>query len=134
MSTTGPKSPNEIVVNGYSPRFVAACSTVLAIEGGFVDDPKDHGGATKYGISLRFLLAEGTIDADHDGRADFDLDLDDDIDVDDIRMLRRSDATALYFRCFWQPLGGDTFPAPISEMMFDQAVNGGLVAARKLLQ
>ena len=125
---------SEIVVEGYSPRFAAAVRKLLKIEGGFVDDPRDHGGATKYGISLRFLAAEGHFDHDADGRADFDLDLDGDIDWIDIRLLKRGDAVFLYHRCFWQKLQADTFPAPISEMMFDQAVNGGLVAARKLLQ
>ena len=41
---------------------------LLEIEGGWVNDPKDRGGATKYGISLRFLAAEGAFDADGDGR------------------------------------------------------------------
>jgi lysozyme family protein len=53
---------------------------VLGTEGGFVDDKVDRGGTTKFGISLRFLAAEGAFDADGDGKADFDLDLDGDID------------------------------------------------------
>lgn len=124
----------EIVVEGYSPRFAVAVRKLLKIEGGFVDDPKDRGGTTKYGISLRFLAAEGHFDHDADGRADFDLDLDGDIDWIDIRLLKRGDAVFLYHRCFWEKLQADTFPAPIGEMLFDQGVNGGLTAARKLLQ
>lgn len=124
----------EIVVEGYSPRFAAAVRKVLLIEGGWVHDPKDRGGATKDGISLRFLAAEGAFDHDADGRADFDLDMDGDIDWIDVRLLTRGDAVFLYHRCFWERLGADSFPAPIGEMMFDQAVNGGLTAARKLLQ
>lgn len=123
-----------ITVEGYSRRYAAAARKLLVIEGGFVDDPKDRGGATKYGISLRFLAAEGAFDEDGDGKADFDLDLDGDIDGQDIRLLTRGDAVYLFHRCFWMPLQADTFPAPIGEMMFDQAVNGGAVAARKLLQ
>lgn len=124
----------EIVVEGYSPRFAAAVRKLLKIEGGWVNDPKDRGGATKYGISLRFLAAEGTFDHDADGRADFDLDLDGDIDWIDIRLLKQGDAVYLYHRCFWERLGADGFPAPIGEMLFDQGVNGGLTSARKLLQ
>lgn len=123
-----------ITVEGYSPRYARAVRKLLAIEGGFVDDPKDRGGATKYGISLRFLAAEGSFDEDGDGKADFDLDLDGDIDGQDIRKLTRGDAIFLYHRCFWTPLQADTFTAPIGEMLFDQAVNGGAQAARKLLQ
>lgn len=124
----------DIVVSGYSDRYVAAVATVLVREGGFVDDPKDRGGATNFGISLRFLVAEGAIDLDGDGVADFDLDMDGDIDGRDIRQLTRGDAVWLYHRCFWQRLPADRFVKPIGEAMFDQGVNGGLVASRKLLQ
>ncbi|HEX7821064.1 MAG TPA: glycosyl hydrolase 108 family protein [Sphingobium sp.] len=124
----------DIVVEGWSPRYLAAANTLFGVEGGFVDDPVDRGGTTKNGISLRFLVAEGQIDLDGDGIADFDLDMDGDIDGADIRKLTRGDCLYLYHRCFWQRLGADTFARPVGEMLFDQAVNGGLTAARKLLQ
>jgi len=123
-----------MVGDQYSPRFRAAVATLLETEGGLVDDPIDHGGITKYGISLRFLVAEGVFDANGDGHADFDLDFDGDIDGEDVRELTREGAITLYHRCFWQRLAADSFPAPIGEMLFDQAVNAGIVAARKLLQ
>ena len=44
------------------------------------------------------------------------------------------DAKFLYNRCFWQRVGADQLPRPIGEMVFDQAVNGGLHAAKKMLQ
>ena len=124
----------EIVVTGYSVRYAAAFARLLFSEGGFVDDPADHGGATKYGISLRFLKAEGGFDDDHDAIADFDLDMDGDIDGQDIRKLTIGDARYLYLKCFWNALDCDSFPAPIGEMLFDQGVNGGNAAAKKLLQ
>lgn len=124
----------KILVLAFSERYAAAVDRLLRIEGGFVDDPADHGGATKYGISLRFLAAEGKLDLDGDRIADFDLDMDGDIDGQDIRKLTRGDARFLYNRCFWQRIEAETFPPPLGEMMFDQAVNGGLRAARKLLQ
>jgi len=125
---------DDIVVEGYSARYAAAVRHVLGIEGGFVDDPVDRGGATKYGISLRFLASEGAFDDDDDGLADFDLDMDGDIDGKDIRLLKVNDAVYLYHRCFWERVEAESFPAPLGEAMFDQAVNGGLGAARKLLQ
>lgn len=125
---------HDIVVSGYPARYAKAVAAVLTREGGFVDDPRDRGGTTKFGISLRFLKAEGALDEDHDGFADFDLDLDGDIDGQDIRALSRGDAVYLYHRCFWLRLDADRFAFPLGEAMFDQAVNGGLVASRKLLQ
>jgi len=134
MSGTPQPSPDDILVQGYSTRYAAAAKKLLAIEGGFVDDPTDRGGATKYGISLRFLATAGAFDSDGDGIADFDLDMDGDIDGADVRKLTRGDAVFLYNRHFWQPLGCDALPMPLGEALFDQGVNGGLTAARKLLQ
>lgn len=125
---------SDIVVTGWSERYAAAIPGLLRREGGFVDDPADRGGATKFGISLRFLVAEGKIDLDGDGRFDFDLDMDGDIDGADIRRITRGDAKFLYHRCFWLRLDADSFARPVGEMLFDQAVNGGLTAARKMLQ
>lgn len=125
---------DEIVVRAYSPRYAAAVKKLLGIEGGHVNDPVDRGGETKYGISLRFLAAEGKIDLDNDGFADFDLDMDGDIDGRDIRALTLCDAVWIYSYYFWKPLGCDDLEAPIGEMLFDQAVNGGAFAARKMLQ
>jgi lysozyme family protein len=127
-------SHGEIVVSGYPARYAAAVRKLLRIEGGFVDDPADHGGATKYGVSLRFLKAEGEIDLDADGIADFDLDMDGDIDGRDIRKLTIGDAIWIYHHFFWRRNDCDSFEKPIGEMLFDQAVNGGASAARKLLQ
>lgn len=124
----------EIVITAFSERFRAAYPKVGALEGGFVNDPLDRGGATNHGVSLRFLIAEGKIDVDADGIADFDLDMDGDIDVADIRKLSKSDAMYLFQRCFWNRLDCESFPRPIGEMLFDQGVNGGNVAANKLLQ
>lgn len=127
------KTP-QIVVQGYSDRYTAAVRDVLSTEGGFVDDPTDRGGTTNFGISLRFLKAEGAFDRDGDGAADFDLDMDGDIDGHDVRLLTRGDAVFIYLVCFWQPYECESFARPIGEMLFDQAVNGGGLAARKILQ
>jgi lysozyme family protein len=126
--------PDTPAIEGYSSRYAAAVTKLLGVEGGYVDDPKDRGGATKYGISLRFLAAEGQFDANGDGFADFDLDMDGDIDGKDIRMLTLGDARLLYLKFFWRPLDIESLPRPIGEMVFDQAVNGGAMAAKKMLQ
>lgn len=134
MATEDIDPTKPIVVKAFSDRFLRAFAHLLGIEGGYVNDPVDRGGATKYGISLRFLVAEGKIDDDADGFADFDLDMDGDIDGADIRKLTILDAKILYRTCFWDRLDCDSFEEPIGEILFDQAVNGGLKAAAKLLQ
>jgi len=53
-------------------RFEDALPTVLRHEGLYSEDPADPGGATNYGISLRFLRQLG--DTDGDGFAEGDLD------------------------------------------------------------
>lgn len=116
----------------FTPRYLAAFTRLIGEEGGYVDDPKDRGGATKYGVSLRFALAE--VKADRKALARFDIDMDGDVDAADIRKLSLDQAQRIYLDYFWLPNGCTRFPAPIGEMIFDQAVNGGALAARKLLQ
>ncbi|MAM39321.1 MAG: hypothetical protein CL949_15700 [Erythrobacter sp.] len=134
MTTEDIDPTKPIVVKAFTDRYLRAFAKLLGIEGGYVNDKVDRGGATQFGISLRFLVAEGKIDDDGDGFADFDIDMDGDIDGADIRQLTILDAKILYKECFWNRLDCGSFPEPIGEMLFDQAVNGGLSAAAKLLQ
>jgi lysozyme family protein len=99
---------------------------ILQREGGFVNDPKDPGGATKYGISLRFLK---TIDP-----AMADLDEDGDVDVDDIFALSPDLARAFYRQWFYQPMRIDQYPAPLGAAMLDTGVNMGMSRAGRILQ
>ncbi len=115
-------------------RFEAVARHVLALEGGHAKAAADHGGETQYGISLRFLVSEGAIDANHDGFKDFDLDFDGDIDGADVRALTEDGALDLYYRCFWRRLDLDNVPRPIDAAVFDQAINCGRKTAVRLLQ
>lgn len=116
-----------------TPRFARAFADLISIERGFVNDPKDRGGPTKYGVSLRFALLDiGTKNPER--LKQYDIDMDGDCDVDDIRALPLATSEAIYFRAFWQANSCGALPVPIGEMIFDQAVNGGALAARKLLQ
>ncbi|MDP1964004.1 MAG: glycosyl hydrolase 108 family protein [Reyranella sp.] len=123
---------------GFTPddqaRWEQVSARILRIEGGWSDDKADNGGATKYGISLRFAVAAGDIDVNGDGLADLDLNMDGVIDGHDIRLLTPPIALALYFGHFWIDPGIWKLPRPIDAAVFDQAVNGGTTAAIRLLQ
>ena len=54
-----------------SPSFQHALDFVLGKEGGYVNDPTDNGGETKFGISdKRDGIADGKTDVNGDGKPD----------------------------------------------------------------
>lgn len=114
----------------YFERFVTELFD--EIEGGYVDDPADRGGATNLGISLRFALDLG--DFDWDGRPDLDLDGDWDVDEDDIRLIDRETATPIYHRHFWNACACELYSPAVALVVFDAAVNQGAPVARRILQ
>lgn len=94
-------------------------------EGGFVNHPSDPGGATNYGISLRWLRSQGPIVGDLDG--------DGDVDIDDIRAMSKQQADALYLQHFWKP-EYDRLAAEIAVRVFDHNVNAGERSSGLILQ
>lgn len=107
--------------------FFKALEIVMVHEGGFVDDARDPGGATQFGISLRFLRAQGDDVGDIDG--------DGDVDADDIRALTPITAGAFYKTQFWDRFAyGDLLEQAVAEKVFDLAVNMGPSAAHKCVQ
>ena len=110
-------------------RFSVCLRALLKNEGGFVDHPNDHGGATNFGISLRFLRAEAAINPQLRGLFPAGP-----IDIADIEALTIEQAAKIYLWCFWVPAKCDALPRPIDGAVFDQAVNGGLRTAGRMLQ
>lgn len=107
--------------------FEPAFDLVLVHEGGYVNNDKDPGGATKYGISLRFLRKQKSLPAD--------FDKDGDIDVDDIKNLTIKEASYLYKEEFWDKLNlGDIEDQRVANMIFGIAVNAGPMNAIEILQ
>jgi len=111
--------PLGIVVHAYTPRYQAALDKLVGTEGAFVDDPLDHGGATKYGLSLRYLLAQTK--AQPALAAKFDLDMDGDIDGRDVSLLTKGDAAWIYHDFFWQWLRCESWPLPLAGGRFMRA-------------
>lgn len=95
-------------------------------EGGYIEHANDPGGATKYGISLRFLKQQGLEVGDIDG--------DGDIDADDIKALSLESAAAIMKREFWDKLGLEDIKPLCAMVVYDTAVNMGPSYARKMLQ
>lgn len=92
-------------------RFLKAVEKVLVHEGGYVSDPHDPGGETKYGISKRTYPKL------------------------DIKHLTRDVAISIYFRDWWQRYGYEMIADDaLAAKVFDFAVNMGPSRAHKLLQ
>jgi lysozyme family protein len=92
-------------------KFEQAIKRVLEFEGGYVNDPNDSGGETKYGISRRSYPNL------------------------DIRNLSLDGAKLIYYRDFWEPqLYGKFRSAEVAAKVFDLAVNTGTSTAHTLLQ
>ena len=106
---------------------------ILDAEGGFVNEASDRGGATKYGISIKFLRL--LPDHDGDGFVDGDLDRDGDVDIEDIQGLDVEDAIDLYHQYFWLSYKCAAFNNPaIALCLFDAVVNHRPKTAKILLQ
>lgn len=90
--------------------FNVAFERVIGHEGGYVNNPKDPGGETRFGISKRAYP-----------------------DVD-IKNLTLDKAKAIYRRDYWERIKATEYDGSIGFQMFDAAVNHGVKAANKMLQ
>lgn len=100
----------------------AVAREIVAREGGFVNDPDDPGGATKYGVTIGTARALG-LDIDGDG----------DVDMADIRALTREDAEAVFLEHYFAKPGIAQLPEALQASVFDMYVNAGRNAV-KILQ
>ena len=92
---------------------------VLAAEGGYVDHPKDPGGATNYGITTATLKQARKTIPGLPGN---------------VRDLTAEQALKIYDAFYWKPAGCDKLPSPIDLLVFDGAVNCGVRQGVKFLQ
>lgn len=95
---------------------------IVGREGGFVNDPDDPGGATKFGVTVHTMRRLG-----------MDLDRDGVVGVADVRALTRGQAVEVFIRHYFErPRIGD-MPAALRASLFDMYVNAGANAV-KILQ
>ena len=90
--------------------FETAFRFTLGHEGGYVNDARDPGGETKFGISKRSYPAV------------------------DIKSLTLDQAQAIYKRDYWQQASCERMPPKIAVAVFDASVHHGPKTAIKLLQ
>jgi lysozyme family protein len=97
--------------------FDSALARVLALEGGYVHDPADRGGETRYGITAATARRHGYTGA--------------------MAQLPLETARAIYHARYWACLRLDEAAAwhvPLAERLFDIAVNMGPGTAGQFLQ
>ncbi|CUJ96382.1 putative Peptidoglycan domain protein [Ruegeria denitrificans] len=95
---------------------------IVAREGGFVDDPDDPGGATKYGVTIHTMRRLG-----------LDLSCDGVINSVDVRMLSKSQAVDIFEQHYFEQPRLDLLPRELQASVFDMYVNAGSNAV-KILQ
>ena len=98
--------------------FEESLAHVLKHEGGYVDHPKDPGGATNLGCTKK--VWEEWVGHE--------------VTKDDIKALTIADVSPLYKARYWDKCRCDDLPRGVDFAVFDFAINSGVGRASKLLQ
>ncbi|MFA6204442.1 MAG: glycosyl hydrolase 108 family protein [Gallionella sp.] len=93
-----------------SIKFLRAIDRVLGHEGGYVNNPKDPGGETNWGISKRSYPSVS------------------------IKELTRNQAIAIYHRDFWIPAHCEDLSDGAGYQLLDSAVNSGIAQSIRFVQ
>lgn len=94
---------------------------IVGREGGFIDDPDDPGGATKFGVTIHTMRRLG-----------LDLTGDNLVDVSDVRALSRKQAAEIFLEHYYERSGLDGLPQILQPSVFDMYVNAGSHSVRIL--
>ena len=94
---------------------------IVAREGGFVNDPDDPGGATKFGVTIGTMRRLG-IDLTGDGATD----------IADIKALTRAHAVEIFLKHYYNRPRISALPEAVQASAFDMYVNAGANAVRIL--
>ena len=87
---------------------------LIGHEGGYVNDPRDPGGETNWGITKRTAQANGYLG--------------------NMRAMTRDQAFKIYYSAFWVRYQCDKMPEAVAFQFFDAAVNHGFGNASRMLQ
>lgn len=94
--------------------FATAFEKLLKHEGGFSDHPADPGGKTRYGVTEAVAREVGY----RGNMRELPLDL----------------AQRIYKERYWDAVQAENLPADLRYIVFDAAVNSGIIQAAKWLQ
>lgn len=103
-------------------RIEAIAEEIVAREGGYVNDPADPGGATKFGVTIGTLKRLG-----------LDLTGDRKVTTADVKAVTRSKARDIFIRDYYYRPKINELPEPVQASVFDMQVNAGANAV-KILQ
>lgn len=99
--------------------FKPSLALVLAHEGGFVNDPRDPGGATNQGVT------QAVYDAYRKYHG---------LKTQSVKLIAPSEVSEIYSKNYWRLIRGDSLPCGLDYAVFDFAVNSGVTRAVKYLQ
>jgi lysozyme family protein len=94
---------------------------IVAREGGYVNDPDDPGGATKYGVTIHTMRRLG-LDLTGDGR----------VTEADVQRLTRDQATDIFVEHYYRRPRIAELPEALQPSVFDMYVNAGSNAVKVL--
>lgn len=94
--------------------FSTAFEKLLGHEGGYSNHPSDPGGETMWGITKRVAFENGY--------------------TGDMRAMPMDVAKAIYKAKYWDAIQADNLPADVRYIVFDAAVNSGVIQAARWLQ
>lgn len=102
--------------------FDKSLTEVLRYEGGYVDHPRDPGGATNKGITRKTLARWRRVTPWWN------------LPKADVKALGHGEAGNIYKRLYWDVVRGNALPGGLDLALFDFAVNSGPATAVKTLQ
>ncbi|HHF4945610.1 TPA: glycoside hydrolase family 108 protein [Haemophilus influenzae] len=87
---------------------------LIGHEGDYVNDPRDPGGETNWGVTKRTAQANGY--------------------TGNMKTMTRQQAYEIYYRAFWLRYNCEQMPDAVAYQFFDAAVNHGFGNASRMLQ
>lgn len=98
--------------------FNDCVTRLLRDEGGYTNDPRDPGGPTNFGITLK----------------DYRLYINKNGTAEDVKNMSQAQARQIYRAKYWDVLGCDSLSSGVDYTVFDYGVNSGVGRPRKVLQ